>query len=190
MLCLTRNIVYPVNQSPNTKPTLGLLIANKTEYVVLVNQIFSIFLFPCSYYLSYKIFRPSVPFCISLKGNYLLHKVLSEVSLYHIIVLFSHFLAHNNWTDEESEGQKDCDWLPFPQEPRLLRGVSTHPVSLSAHLSTQWDMNAVPRMPPASLTKNTHPILVTKSMFTFQFLSVLLSAVFHSVDYFRFSRSL
>ena len=45
MLCLTRNIVYPVRQSPKTKSTLGL-ISLKINYVAPVNQIF--LSLPCS----------------------------------------------------------------------------------------------------------------------------------------------
>ena len=72
MLHLTRNVVYPVSQSPNTKPALGsilislyLLTLNKVDFVVPANQIFSICLFLVLYSLSYKCFLPSALLCSS-----------------------------------------------------------------------------------------------------------------------------
>ena len=56
-----------VSQSPNAKPTLGLLTPNKTNYMTTANQIFFICLF--LYFLSYKIFLPSAPFCRRLSTS-------------------------------------------------------------------------------------------------------------------------
>lgn len=65
----------------NLKPISGIRTPNKADYVDPVNQIFSISLLLLLYSLSYKCFMPSDPFCSSLEGDYLLHKVLKFVCI-------------------------------------------------------------------------------------------------------------
>ena len=97
---LTSNFHVPVNALldqkhsvfsqpiPKAKPVLGsiltsffLLTPRNTDYVAPANQRFSIFLFLVLYFLSYKSFLPSTPFCTSLNGGRPLHEVLNQVCL-------------------------------------------------------------------------------------------------------------
>lgn len=72
------------SQSLNTKPTLGLLTPNKTDYVAPVNKILCICVFLVFYSLPYKSFLPSATFYSSPKGDCLLYEVLNKICLYYL----------------------------------------------------------------------------------------------------------
>lgn len=80
---LARNTLYAFRVSPKSRPPLGLLTSNKVHYAAPANQIFPMSL-PCSFFLSYRSFLPSVPFFSSLKEDCVLHEVLNKLCSYHL----------------------------------------------------------------------------------------------------------
>lgn len=95
MLCLTIHTVYPVSQSPHTKPTLGSRLTSFSflpqSWLCGPTLLVSIFLlFLVLYSLSYK----SSAFCPILKfSKWRLYEVLNKVCIIYI-VFFNHlFLA-------------------------------------------------------------------------------------------------